>query len=912
MTNDHAIIHIVPTKLSRPAVDARWVVRPRLLAALDGVLGRKLTLISAPAGYGKSTLVVQWLDRLSQPAAWLSLDEQDSDPDRFLRCLIASIRTLFPQFGSQIEPQLSSPTMPPPEFLADVLISDLNALEEALVLAFDDFHTVRSEPVRTMMARLVQYLPDHLHLVITTRADPPLPLAQWRVRNWLTEIRAADLRFFSKEAQAFFAPIDDKRLSTEAIERILARTEGWVAGLQLARLSLTDADNPDALARSFVGSNRMVVDYLIDEIVSRQTDEVKNFLTVTAMLKRFCAPLCDRLLDTRGDIPDSHRLIAFLEKENLFLVPLDQEGTWYRYHHLFQALLLRKMRSVLSKKHQTRIHRLAGEWFADREYIEDALRHLIAAGDIDAAATLVEKNMHSIIDQDLSRRSLGRWLNLFPKESERGRPGLLLAHGFLRIVRWDMAGTVQLLDQAESLLKDPACSTPETRRLSLLGDIDVQRAQILCLQGDAENGLRHARQGLDAVPKQHRYSHTLAIVCTAGIMALCGQKDDALHLLDRALTEDCSEGSPNAAQLLLAKFVVFSYGADWDAVEESAKRIFEIHKTSPQAHYWLGYAHYFLGSAAYERNLPDAAADHFGRVEQMRYQVNTRLYHDALIGLMLAAWAKEDKETADRLAAAAHSFAIEAKDSFSVQISDSIQIRLAILSGKKPADTAPRKPTADSTRFWLVSPSLTHAEYLVHRGNHRDCSAGLESIEKGLQMARHHHNRRLELQFLAVQAVALKLAGRSHEALDLLERTLSLAEPSGLVRTFVDRGPHMAELLRALSERRPENLHAKSLLDAFVVKVPPEDPATDAAKDPAGTGQPVDAFLSSGLSNRELDVLILLGERLANKEIAGRLYISPITVKAHTAGIYRKLNVHSRRAAVARAKQLGLLSEDSP
>ena len=907
MVDNIADFQIVLTKINRPAVDRRWIARPRLLSALDDALSRKLTLISAPAGYGKTTLAAQWLDHIPHPCAWLSLDEHDDDPDCFLRYVIASIRKIFPQFGPQIEPLLSSPTLPPPEYLADMLISDLAALNQTLVLALDDFHTIASEPVQMMITRLVQYLPDHLHLVIATRVDPPLPLAQWRVRRWLAEIRAADLRFFPEEAHAYFASPFKGRLSDESIERIADRTEGWVTGLQLARLSLADTDNPEALARRFSGSDQIIVEFLMDEVLSRQPAEIKHFFAVTSVLKRFCALLCDHLLGKECGIQDSRRIIALLEKENLFLVPLDTEGLWYRYHHLFQALLVSRMKTDLSQRRQTQIHRRAGEWFADRGQIEDALRHLIIAGDLDSAAELVEQNMHAAIDQDLSRRTLGRWLDMFPEESEKRRPALLVAHAFQKLFRWHLTDMVPLLDQAESLLKDTACSVPETRRQRLFGDIAALRACLYSWQGDPEVGLRHGRLGMRLVPKQHRYAHCMAIMYTAAATAFCGQKDDAHRLLAQAMMDDFSKGSTSAGHLLVTKISILSLAADWDAVEENANLILKIHKNTPQADYWLGIGVYFLGSAAYERNSLDAAAVHFDRVKQMRYRVTTRFYHDALIGLALVALAKGDTNSAERYADAAHSFAIETGDPLSMHISNLIQIRRAMFSGSKPADTALFKPTADSTWIWLIYPSLFHAEYLVNRGGHRDWSAGLDCVEKGLQMARHHHNTRLELQFLAVKAVALNCAGRKNEALELLEKTLRLAQPRGLVRTFVDRGPLMAELLSAMSAKRPGNRYAKSLLEAFGDKVPTEDPAANALEDPALLNRPAAAFVQSGLSNRELEVLTLLQERLRNKEIAERLYISPLTVKTHTANIYRKLKVNTRRQAVARAVQLGLL-----
>lgn len=906
---DNNGVHIIQTKLNRPVVDSHWLVRPRLISVLDEARDRRLSLISAPAGYGKTTLAVQWLDHISSPAAWLSLDEHDSDPDRFLRYVIATIREIFPRFGLQIEPLLSSPTLPPPEYLADILISDLAEPVTPWVLVFDDFHCIESEHVQMMISRLVQYLPDHLHLIIATRVDPPLPLAQWRAREWLVEIRAADLRFFHKEAKAYLGAPSRGHLSDDLIERINARTEGWVIGLQLARLSLAGTNNPEALARNFSGSDRIVVDFLIDEVISKQPSEIKYFLAVTSVVERFCAPLCDHLLGEEVEIQDSRRLIALLEKENLFLVPLNADGVWYRYHHLFHALLRAKLKTTLPQSRQTQIHHRAGEWFAGRGYIEDALRHLIAAEDLDGAAELVEENIHKTLNQDPSRRVLSRWLDLFPKDAEKRRLILLVAHAYQKMFRWDLTGAKYFLGLAESLLKDPVASIPASTSRNLLGDIVILRAANCFWLGDTENGLRNGHQGLKLVPKKNLYPYFTAIVYTAFCKALSGQKDEALLMLNEALAEDCSEGSPISGQLILAKTAIFSYAADWDSVEKSANRLLDFHKTKPQAYNWLGYAHFLLGNAAYERNLLDDAANHFGCIERMRYLVTTRVYHDALIGLALIACSKADSDSAKSYAEAAFAYAIETGDPLSMQMSDLLQIRLSIFFGNGPIDAAPYVSTADSTWPWLLYPSLNQAENRVNKTVHSDISADLEFIEKGLQMAKYHHNTRLEIQFLAVKAVALKCAGRRNQAIELLEKTLVRAELHGMVRSFVDRGALMAELLLALSKKCSEDGYVKILLDAFGDKVPSENFDVNSAEDPSPSKTPINAFLQSGLSNRELDVVLLLSQRMTNKEIAERLTISTITVKNHTANIYRKLNVHNRRQAVVRAEQLGLLNE---
>ena len=545
-------IHILPTKLNRPPVDSNWVLRPRLISRLDKGREKRVTLISAPAGYGKTTLAAQWINHIPGHSAWLSLDKKESDPDRFLRYVIASIRTVVLKFGANTEPLLLSPILPPPDYLADAMVSDLASLKKPLVIALDDYHTIDSDAVQTIISRMVQHLPENIHVVICTRMDPPWSLGLWRARLWLTELRAADLCFSKEEAQFFFGRDVGKPFVTEVIDRLQSRTEGWVAGLQLAYLSLADAENPEQFARSFSSNDRQIFDFLMDEVLSRQPAEIINFLYASAMVERFCAPLCDFILEGSFGKVDSGKLIAKLDRENLFLVALDSERCWYRYHHLFQGLLIQHLKDNLSPKLKIRIHQLAGEWFAGQGLIEEALSHLIAAGDIDAAAELVGENLNIAVDNDLSRRTIGRWLDIFPKSAEKQRPALLVAHAYCKLFRWDLVGMIQSLNDAEALLRNP-CTIPVSKFRKLLGDIDALRGYLLFWQGDAEGSLQHALRAQSVVPKDHHYTRSLAVCYTATSWAVLGRRDEALCLLEDAITETCAEGSRNAGYFLVAQ-----------------------------------------------------------------------------------------------------------------------------------------------------------------------------------------------------------------------------------------------------------------------------------------------------------------------------------------------------------------------
>lgn len=911
MSSEHPRHILISTKLAHPPLDRKWVRRPRLIGRLNEGVGKRLTLICAPAGFGKTTLAVQWLAQTGEPYAWITLDKSDSDADRFLHYLVAALRAARPAFGRHIEALLASPEMPPSDYLADAVIAELSAVDAPLRLVLDDFHVIDTKTVPAMLRRIIRHLPGNIRLVISTRMDPALPLAKWRIRNWLAEFRATDLFFTEEEARAFFVQFSEKELSAESMATILNRTEGWAAGLQLVRISMAEAVKHKRTIRNFFDGDGLIVDFLIDELVSHQPAEVRRFLAVTALFNRFCAPLCETILAGRMHAADIQRIMERLEVENLFLVPLDRERHWFRYHHLFRNLLVNHLKPDLSGPSKIRIHRKAGKWFVGQGLIGEALHHLLAAGDVDAAADIVEERLDEIIDEDLSRRTLKRWLEMFPKGAELNRPALLVAHAYIKITHWDLPGLGRLLDSAEALLKGPARILPEKRRRKLMGDIDVQRGFYLYWQGDAEGSLHHTRRALRIVKREHLNAHGTATLYAASAYAVSGRRNKALNLLADALAADCSEGSRNAGPFLTAATTIHYYAGNFNEVDKCADRMLAIHETVPVPDYWYGYAHYFLASVAYERNRLAVSAEHFSRVEQLRYRVNTRLYHDALLGLAFVALAEGETDGARECAKRARAFAVEMNDPYSLIISAWFETRLALRCGEAAVEPPADSPTVDSNRFWLEVPSLGRAEYLVGKTTPSACQAALTVIQDGLLQAERHHNLRQALQFQAVRSVALKCAGRLNDALETLEETLQAAEPLGLVRTFVDRGPLMFELLNALRDHRTPSVYRRHILDAFAQESRTADPDDIGSSAGLNTAEIPDTADSELLSNREIQVLALLAQRLSNKEIAERLFVSPETVKKHTANLYRKLDVRGRRQAVQAGRRLGLVEVHS-
>ncbi|MCK4726465.1 MAG: hypothetical protein KAT29_11705, partial [Anaerolineales bacterium] len=419
---------LLKTKLHMPHLVGSFIPRPHLVEQLNRDLDRKLTLLSAPAGYGKTTLMAAWLRSCERPSAWLSLDKNDNDLVLFTSYLIAAIRTILPNACSDTLVLLRSLQTPTIEYLVGTLINEIDALTEPVLLAFDDYHFINDGAIQQLLARLITYQPPGLHLVIATRSDPRLPLPRLRADRQMFELRSEDLRFSAEEAEQFLMYATDGTIDYETTVAINQRTEGWVAGMQLAALSLQNRDQA-AFLEGFRGdTNKFVLEYLVNEVLMGQPAEMQQFLLKTAILERFCADLCDAITEKHPD--QEVTILEELKRANLFLIPLDEKGGWFRYHHLFQQMLLGKLISQKSPAEIADLHFRASEWLGHHGYIEEALYHALEANDVQSAVELIEDNSQNLLNR-LERHTLERWLAMLPEEVVWVRPRLLIAQAWL-------------------------------------------------------------------------------------------------------------------------------------------------------------------------------------------------------------------------------------------------------------------------------------------------------------------------------------------------------------------------------------------------------------------------------------------------------------------------------------------------
>ncbi len=528
---------VLITKLYIPPTRPRVVSRPRLIERLNEGLHRKLTLLSAPAGFGKTTLVSEWIVENDQPAAWLSLDEGDSDPERFLMYLIAALQTVAPEIGAGVTRVLALPRPPSTRSLLTALLNDISALPSPIVLVLDDYHLVDSEPVTEAIAFLIEHLPPQMHLVITTREDPPFPLPRLRAREQMTELRAADLRFTAGETAAFMSDVMGLDLSESDVATLETRTEGWIAGLQLAALSMRDRDDLPGFIQAFAGDDRYIVDYLVEEVLQRQPPHLRQFLLQTSILHRLSGPLCDTV--TGRD--DSRKLLEALERGNLFVIPLDDKRQWYRYHRLFAEVL----GAYLLDEHPDEVpllHRRASEWFQQREMPTEAIYHAFAADDFALAADLVERSLPAM-GRSRQEATLLVWMRALPAEVIRVRPVLSVHYaGILMQASGQLEGVEDLLRDAERWLDLKAGVPPPPGQMvvgdddafrRLPGQIAIYRAGQALIRGDVDGTMRYAGQALDLLPEHDDFGRGAA----AGLLGLAFWSSGDLEAGLRMYTE---------------------------------------------------------------------------------------------------------------------------------------------------------------------------------------------------------------------------------------------------------------------------------------------------------------------------------------------------------------------------------------
>lgn len=899
---------ILATKLRVPPPRPNAVPRPRLMDRLDDTLRSRLTLVSAPAGFGKTAVVSEWAAGCShlEPeirVAWLTLDKGDGDPASFITCLVAALRTVAPDIGQAVIDALASPQPPPIESILTALLNECAALPHEAALVLDDYHLVDSGPVDEALAFLLEHSPPQLHLLIATREDPRLPLARWRARGQLTELRAAELRFNPEEAAEFLNRVMGLNLSAENVSALEARTEGWIAGLQLAALSIRGRADAAGFIRAFTGSDRFVLDYLVEEVLRALPEDVRSFLLQTAILDKLCGALCDAVTgQTHGSTA-----LERLERGNLFVVPLDDTRDWYRYHHLFADVLQAHLLAEQPDRLPT-LHRRASGWYEENGSRPDAIRHALAAHDFERAADLIELEGPLVVTASQTAVWL-EWARSLPDDLIRVRPVLSVWHAYNLLGRGAIEAAEARLKDAERWLEpgveSPTVSVDEGELRSLLATIAVARAYRAHTLGDVAGTVKHAQRVLELLPDADHPRRQQAI----GLMGMTYWASGDLEATDRLFVDYSQRmlvggNIPDAiGTMTVLPDIRPALGRLRGAVDALTQLLRIVEDAGPlppeAADLYRG-----LGELALEQGDLASAAAHLLRSKELGRQGEMPVWrwrwHVAQARFLEATG---DLEGALRLLEEAEHLFIRTPLP-DVRPFAALRAGILVAQGRlgEALDWARDRGLSvqDELTYLNEFEHVTFAKVLILQGQREGTASAVDQalalLERLLQAAEQGHRTGSAIEILSLQALARQARGDQRQAMASLERALALAEPEGFVRVFVAEGPSMARLLTVAASRGMAPDTVSRLLAAF-------PPYRSGASRASQTGCADDELLSK----REAEVLRYIAAGLGNREIADRLFLSLHTVKAHARSIYDKLDAHSRTQAVAKARELGIL-----
>lgn len=894
------VADILQTRLHPPVMTPDLVARPRLFELLDKGRVRPLILVTAGAGYGKSVLISSWLTTSDWSSAWLSLDQSDSDLRQFLRYFVAALKVPFPGACKQTLSLTEADQLPPLHILTTILCNELEAFDQPLVMVLDDYHRIDARsPVHELVQQILALPPIPLHLVILTRRDPPLPLIRLRAHNQVTEIRMQDLQFTEAEARMLLEKATLTSISDDGLHHLQQEMEGWPVGLHLASLALNQVDDMESFLKDLHGGIQQTQEYLFYEVLARQSSKMREWLLKTSILDRYCRPLIEAVcaVESTADVDrmNGEEFINSLLEKNLFTIPLDNRGEWFRYHHLFQQLLQRELDRLFSAEEIAGLHARASQWFEREGLIDDALNYALSAEDVEEAANIVERYARSMMNED-KWYVLEKWLSKLPDTVVQMRPELLMAYAWKHHFRLEIVAIPPILDRVDDLLADSV----ETRNLS--GEVAFFRGFFSFFQGNGARSLDYLKHALEQTPVTDAWFRGE----TELLFGLAGQMEGHQDRVTRTLAEWLKSPSPlkpvRETRLLVALVFVFYIAGDPERAKQYLQRLREVARSHGLENP-LAWCDYLEGLFHLQRGELDAAIRFLEEACERKYYLDTKeAAVDLLIALTIAYQARAQPEQAATTLQALREFVMYLGPSYFVFV-DACTTRLSLMQGHlKPAvhwlETSAR-PAAEVMLWWLEVPCVTRCRALLAEGSPASLKEADESLREYAEINEAQHNTWQMIGILTLQAMVYEKQEKVEEAFTVLEKALELAKPGGFIFPFLELGHPMADLLQRLPRQDTNADFATQILSAFDNKALKKDVISKPEvnrKYIVWNGEP--------LTNREIDILELLVQRLQNKEIAARLFVSPETVKSHLKHLYDKLGVNNRRDAAVKADKI--------
>ena len=891
---------IVSTKLNRPLTARDLVPRTRLLKRLHNGRHRPLTLVTAPAGYGKSTLLSSWLETLvEQPTAWLSLEDSDNDLVVFLTYFVAAVQTMFPQTGQETTALLSLNENAPARIILATLINELNTIKEDYVLVLDDYHVLLASEIQRFMIDLMIHAPRTMHLALTSRTDPRLPIVKLRARDQVTEVRAQDLRFSMAEAKDFLTKSLGDSLDDTLVTRIYDRAEGWVTGLRLAVLSMPQFDNPEQYSEALSTETPFVTEYLMSEALLAQGERVQQWLLKAAILERFCPDLCEAVCSTdEGELSglNGNSFVEYLISHNLFVIPLDAQQTWYRFHHLFGQFLRHETEQHYSALEVRTLHSKAANWLAKDQYVEESLHHFLAAGDYECAADVVEQNTRSLLDED-RWHTLEIWMAQLPDHIIQKRPALLLAKAWGAFHRFALHAIPPILETVEFILDDDKNLQP------LWGEIDFFWGHHWYWLGERERSLTRLSEALEKIPKTHHLARGEAELFWGIAMQVAGRKAEAVKQLNDWLYYGQALHPGRQTKLMGSLIFIPLLSGELASAAGMAQQLrdvaIELNNT-----YIKAWTSYMLGHVYFCRNDMENAVLHFSEAVENRYILHSAAAVDSMAGLAFAFQDLNHPDKALETLADLERFTWETNNPAYIAKARSCQAHLSIMQGdlvnaNRQLQAIDLETDAGIMFYFLETPRLTACRVLLASARESALSEVDRKLDVFWQQEKNNFNVLKMVEILLLQTLSYQKQARFADASLTLNDAVLLAYKGGYVRPFIETGPSLLELLSQLPPGDNTASFVQTLQQALQNERAPASQQS--------TLQPLPAAMYEELTTREREVLDLLASEMSNQEIAHELTISLHTVKRHTGNLYRKLDVNNRRQAVAKARRAGLL-----
>ncbi|MGW8225951.1 MAG: LuxR C-terminal-related transcriptional regulator [Anaerolineales bacterium] len=895
---------LLATKFFVPPLRANLVHRQRLLDRLNECIqkGERLILISTPAGYGKTTLLGEWVQKSNTSIAWLSLDEGDNDPVKFMTSLVFALREIIPGIGDASLVNASSSQTQISSAQINSLVNDLLKLPDKTFIILDDYHYVNRQTIHDAVSTLVEHSPPNIHYIISSRADPPLPIARLRGRGQIAELRQNELRFTKHESAEFLSKNQVFDLTEDDITALANRTEGWAAGLQMAASSLVEQSDVSGFIQAFTGSNRFILDFLIEEVLANQTDEIQDFLLHTSILDQLCGPLCDQLISGFIELPTSSQdTLEELEHKNLFIIPLDDQRKWYRYHRLFSDLLRQRLMQLYPDR-KVLLHQRACDWYEIHGFPEEAIEHAFGADDKQRAAELIQEAAETILMQSQVTTLLS-WLRKLTPDELQTRPVLSVYYAW--VLLWSGAP----LEAIDSHLK-----LAVSRQSHSAYGLPLQ-AFLEIYNGNVENAIQLSRQALDQLPEEDLLLRSLANFILASSHLARGETAEGFEILEKT-----ARTSQQVGNVMIATLILCELGDENQKLGQlqQAQRLYsqalEISSTKqggmlPVA----GKALIGLGDLEREWNHLETAAQLTIKGISLAEDWSVLGAFEGYINLVMIKDAQGEKHAADQIFSQLHELAYQFDAS---EVDDYVVEMLAARRNIAHGDLdsveewinnrsldKPKTPTRSDEVGELLQARLRkyeksiQARYLIAKGQHDQALILLDQV---LIEAGNLRRAFLIIEAEVLRAIAFHARGNQPAALSALRKALQLAEPEGFMRVFLDHGNTLVGLLEStLTEVRDPRLqvYIQRLLTSF------SQPQTASLSTlPTVIKEPAEP-----LSIRELEVLHYLQSSLSSTEIADELSISVNTLRSHLKNIYSKLDAHSRYEAIAHAKQFGLL-----